>query len=81
MNIKYSTAKTIWRIYTSEGRVEKKRQRHVLSEAALRNRFLMECLSGKMGAMALFPVDLFLTGSSIGPSFWADQITNHINNS
>ena len=80
MNIKYSTAKTIWRIYSSEGRVEKKRQRHGLTETALQNKVLMEWLSGKMGAVAILPLQCLVNSKLIGPGFWAEQITKHINN-
>ncbi len=79
LGIKYSTAKTIWRIYSSEGRVEKKRQRRGLSDAALQHQRLLECLTGKAGPLTVLPLEFFFPGKFIGPDFWGEQLTKHFN--
>lgn len=63
----------------SEGRVEKRRQRQGITETALQNQLLIEYIAGRMGQLAIVPLDLLVSGKLIGNAFWGEQLTKHIN--
>ena len=75
LNIKYSTAKTIWKIYATEGRIEKRRCRCIQNKGSTQQGYSKE--ENNSGSSSII-------GSSswtlLGPEFWAINLTKHLNN-
>eukprot|EP00826_Nyctotherus_ovalis_P014182 TRINITY_DN13926_c0_g1_i2.p1 TRINITY_DN13926_c0_g1~~TRINITY_DN13926_c0_g1_i2.p1 ORF type:complete len:133 (-),score=11.92 TRINITY_DN13926_c0_g1_i2:271-669(-) len=74
LNIKYSTAKTIWKIYMTEGRIDKRRRRKAANKPSSHHEASGEENSGVTSQEAPeFGATL------LGPDFWAINLTKHFN--